>query len=153
MSASSPVVRCQARSSLWRGSCCEGLRALSLLAGITRVLKAMNLNVTNTNYAMRGLMPSWTLSWPLLSIAVLPQPVPGATVVFYIKVSELKEINFGARDILLDCLIPQWSLIKPQPVWIILEYVTEVEWSRVLVFPLEVPEVFCIPKQIICFGC
>lgn len=110
--------------------------------------KAMSLDVRNTNHSMWCLMPFWALSWPLLGIADTPQPVPRATVVSYREVSGLGEINFSVWGIVLHCLISPWSSIKLQPVWSILEYVTEVQWSRALVFPLEVPKVFCIPNKI-----
>lgn len=148
--AGSPAVQCRARSSPWLRSCCEGLCALSVLAGITRGLKAMKLKVLNTNHAVWCLMPSWTLSPPLPSRAALPQP--RATIVFYTEVRELGEINFSACDILLNCLSPR-SLTKPQPIRIVLEYVTEAGWGRALVFALEVAKVFCSPEEIVCVGC
>lgn len=149
---SSPVVQCRTCSSLWLGPCCKALYVLAVLAGTTEVKNAVNLNITKTNFAMCYLMPFWTPSWPLLSIALGSQPVPRATAVLCTEISGLGEMNFSVCYALLRCLIPQ-SLINSQPFWIILEYVTEVEWSTVLVFSLEVWKIFCIPKQIICFGC
>lgn len=93
----------------------QGLCALSVLTGTTRVFKGMSLDGRNTDRSVWCLMPFWALSWPLLSIADTPQPVPRATVVSYRGLSGLGEINFSVWGIVLHCLIPPWSSVKLQP--------------------------------------
>lgn len=66
-----------------------------------------------------------SLSKPLLRVAAVHECVPRATVVLYMEVSGLGGNKF--KCFLLIFLISQWSLIKPQPVWITWEYVTKVE--------------------------
>lgn len=98
----------------------QGLCALSVLTGNSRVFKAVSLDVRNTNHPLWCLVPFWALSWPLLGTADTPPPVPRATVVSYRGLSGLGGINFRVWGIVLRCLIPPWSSIKLQPVWIIL---------------------------------
>lgn len=87
----------------------------------------MSLDGKSTNHSVWCLMPFLALSWPVLGIADPPQPVPRATVVSYMGLSGLGEINFSVWGIVLHCLIPLWSSVKLQHVWIILEYVIETE--------------------------
>lgn len=127
----------------------QGLCALSVLTGTTRVFKAVSLDVKE--HKPLCVVPGAFLS----SVLAFAQHSWYSSACPQSNCSPLQGTKWAWGN-KFQCLgycpaLPHpsvWSSVKLQAVWIILEYVIDIEWSTASIFPLEVPKVFCIPNKI-----